>query len=376
MSRVLTIVGASARAAAFSAVRAGFSVYAADMFADADLRRVCQAIQVEQYPAGLAAALIGSHPGGWMYTGALENCPVKIDEWSRIRRLLGNSGDVLRQVRQPQVVADALRHEGLPCPEVAFDANALRGSGKWLRKPFSSAGGRHVSRWDPSTSEGFGSSDYYFQQFIEGLACSAVFVAARGKAVLLGITRQLIGAAWTGAQDFQYGGSIGPLATSPHVAQRFAEIGSALARQFHLVGLFGVDAIVNAEGVWPLEVNPRYTASIELLEWAHGIHAVEMHVAACETGELPARCAQPSPRQYGKAVLFASEPLVISANLSAMSDASQDEAWPAWADIPAAGTAIEAGGPILTILAEAADERIVLEKLRAQSAAIRSILAG
>ncbi len=375
MSRILTIVGVSARAAACSAVRAGFSVHAADLFADADLRHLCDTIQVRDYPAGLADALTGPHSGGWMYTGALENYPALVDAWARVRPLRGNSGEVLRQVRNPQIVADALRCSSLPCPAVAFDAGSLHGDGSWLRKPLSSGGGLHIVHWDPHADFGPGSSNDYFQQFIEGLACSAVYVAARGEAVLLGITRQLIGVAWTGAPHFQYCGSIGPLAAQPDVARQFAEIGSALARQFNLVGLFGVDAVVNSQGVWPVEVNPRYTASVELLEWAYGIHAVEMHVSACESGNLPTPCVQASQCQCGKAILFASAAFVVTANLGSSIRQAASAAWPAVADIPVPGTTIEAGLPIVTVLAEAADEQAVFDTLRAQSARLRSILA-
>jgi hypothetical protein len=50
MGRSLTIVGASARAAAFSAARAGFEPYAIDHFADRDLAELCPAVRVERYP--------------------------------------------------------------------------------------------------------------------------------------------------------------------------------------------------------------------------------------------------------------------------------------------------------------------------------------
>ena len=51
----LLIVGASARAAAWSARRAGFDVVAADLFADTDLQQLAKTIQVEprEYPQAL-----------------------------------------------------------------------------------------------------------------------------------------------------------------------------------------------------------------------------------------------------------------------------------------------------------------------------------
>ena len=60
MQKFLTIVGSSARAAASSAVRAGFFVRAGDLFADADLAQVAEATRVADYPAGLGQVIMGS----------------------------------------------------------------------------------------------------------------------------------------------------------------------------------------------------------------------------------------------------------------------------------------------------------------------------
>jgi uncharacterized protein len=375
VGQVLTIVGGSVRAAASSALRAGFSVHAADRFGDADLRRICSAAGVDDYPAGLAEVLRGSQSGGWLYTGALENYPALVDTLARIRPLWGNPAEVLRRVRHPQRVADALGGRGLPCPAVTFDARCLPRDGSWLRKSLRSTGGAQVSRFDQSTSVGGAAAeDYYFQQFVEGAACSAVYVGAGRKAALLGVTRQLIGAPWTGAGGFQYCGSVGPLALSGDVTEHFVQIGDVLAHEFELVGLFGVDAIINAQGVWPVEVNPRYTASVEVLERAVGLRAMELHVAACQAAELTASHAIFTRLRCGKAILFATSRLEIDADLDVPANQAETSPWPALADIPARGTTIEPGWPILTVLCEAPSEREVIDALRQQTVDVGSAL--
>ncbi|MBI3838218.1 MAG: ATP-grasp domain-containing protein [Planctomycetia bacterium] len=350
-----------------------------------------------------------------MYTGALENYPSLVDGLAKIRPLLGNGADVLRRVRQPAQVANALRAAGLFCPAFAFDSDlrvdtpslsgasvATTGSpgvpsstggpatrdtghvgpirplvrdGSWLRKSLRSAGGAQVTAWDRHAKPGPPGGDFYFQQRIDGLACSAVYVAAGGDAVLLGITRQLIGVAWTGANGFRYCGSIGPLALAAGVETSFAKIGGVLARAFHLVGLFGVDAIVNEQGVWPVEVNPRYTASTELLEWAAGLHAIDVHLTACEEGRVPSVAIQPQQRLFGKAILFASEQFVVSAELCSFLLKRHDQRPPAMADIPVVGTTIEAGWPIVTVFAAAADEHDVLRQLHQHAVEVRSLIS-
>lgn len=71
------LLGASTRAAAVSARRAGWTPWCADLFADADLQRIAafRKVALETYPRGLLDALADAPPGPVVYTGALENWP-------------------------------------------------------------------------------------------------------------------------------------------------------------------------------------------------------------------------------------------------------------------------------------------------------------
>src|SRR5262245_57175411 len=113
MTEPLIILGASARAAAQSAARGGFAPYAADLFADDDLRACCPAVQVADYPRGLKAAAREFPPGPWMYTGGFENHPALVERIAQERPLLGNAGAALRSVRNPLQLAAALREAEL-----------------------------------------------------------------------------------------------------------------------------------------------------------------------------------------------------------------------------------------------------------------------
>ena len=123
-------------------------------------------------------------------------------------------------------------------------------------------------------------SSRYFQEQIEGLPASAVYIGTRDGAICLGVTRQLLGLSWCGADRatdrFRYCGSIGPLKVSPSLARQFEELGTAIARSFALIGLFGVDAIIRDDEIWTIEMNPRYTASIEILERASAMRRCDL----------------------------------------------------------------------------------------------------
>src|SRR5262249_36054714 len=198
----------------------------------------------------------GPH-GPWMHTGALENRPGLVKKIASRRHLWGNSAEVLRQVRSPLTVFKVLNEAGIPCPKVG-PANRA-GRIRWLRKPKAGGGGKGIT-WGAGQDL---SRRHYLQEYIEGESCAALFVASQSRASLLGVTRQLVGQAWLHAGPFQYCGSIGPLTLDPSMEHAWLRLGNALAAGFQLQGLFGVDCIVRDQIPWPVEVNPRYTASVE-----------------------------------------------------------------------------------------------------------------
>src|SRR5262245_37896608 len=106
----LLLIGASVRAAAGSALRAGLRPWCADLFADADLAAVCPVQRLPgDYPRGFIALAKSAPPGPWLYTGGLENWPDVVAAIASERTLWGNDADVLQRVRDPALVAAWLR---------------------------------------------------------------------------------------------------------------------------------------------------------------------------------------------------------------------------------------------------------------------------
>lgn len=359
-SSSLTIVGGSARAAAQSAVRAGFSPFAGDIFGDEDLRHLCPTTRVAPFPAGLLKVCAGPQPGDWIYTGALENHPGLIRRMSQIRPLLGNGAEVVRRVRDPFTLTAALAEAGFPTLSISRTAEGLPRDGRWLRKPIRSAGGAEISRWDANSAD-TRSAKYYFQEFATGDACGAVFVGGTTDASLLGVTRQLPNR----GDSFLYHGSIGPIDLSPEIQRQFEQLGAFLAKEFQLVGLFGVDVVLRDDTIWPLEVNPRYTASVEVLERSLNLPAIAWHVAGCRKQPLPHFDRTTATATVGKQILYAPSELTLPVELLRfVANENSKNSWPTYCDLPAAGSLIPAGWPILTVLASAVDQSAVLESLR------------
>jgi predicted ATP-grasp superfamily ATP-dependent carboligase len=385
-----------------SAQRAGFSPWAADLFADQDLQAICPAIRVHPYPNGIKAALESAPSGPWMYTGALENHPYLIDRLAAIRPLYGISGESLRAVRDPLRLSAALRAAGYNSPRCSLSQDGLPTDGSWLVKPIASAGGNDICLWrgdirccgSQPENTAAGRRYYYYQERIEGLPASGIYVAVEGRAVFLGATRQLLGLSWCfGGEEpdngFRYCGSVGPLACSPAQMKEFRAIGPALVNAFGLQGLFGVDMVLNGDAIWPIEINPRYTASVEILERLGGFSAVGWHVAACEgPNRQPVRAFSPTSafrtwktndgagRIAAKAELYAPRDIVINDEfLTWARRQNHEQAWPNVADISASGTAICRGHPIVTVFADGATEAIVMQRLMDRAAEAYSVLA-
>lgn len=339
MEEALILIGASVRAAAFSALRAGYRPWCADLFGDVDLRQRCpvETIAAARYPEGVLELLDRAPPGPIVYTGALENAPALLAELQERRALWGNGPEVVSRVRRPEYVETLLRRAGLPVPATVPGA-----TGRWLLKPRAGAAGVGIRFWDGQRVQ---SPRHYFQEFIDGESGAALFVGAR----FLGASRQLIGMDWLHAGPFRYCGSVGPWGLSASACATLAEIGRVLASA-GLRGLYGVDFVLRDDVPFPVEVNPRYTASVEVLEYATGVEAMSLHCDDFRPSQRRARAAgSDGSASVAKAVYFAPWTFPFP-SAGPWLDRLDDP--PAFADIPAPGEVIERGHPVLTLFAD------------------------
>lgn len=354
----LVIFGASTRAAAFSAIRAGFDPICGDMFADADLREFATVLDVPHYPHKLVEAIQHLSPLPWIYTGALENSSHEVDRVSERHRLWGNSLKSLHRCRNPWVCRDVLWQAGLPALSVISTPPSPEMRGNWVMKPFRSAAGRAITVWNADKQRL--DEPHYFQQAASGVPIAAAFLASSDSAILLGISQQLIGRVELKAPEFGYCGSIFPWRDgTSELEDVIRQIGSVLSRECGLRGLFGIDFISDGQTAWMTEVNPRYTASMELIEYQRQIPLLAYHRQACE-GTLaipPLDYTSPAngERYCGKIVLYADR-AARAPDLSAWIPRSITLSdLPELADIPLAGTDIFPGQPVFTCLGKGDD---------------------
>jgi uncharacterized protein len=344
----LLILGASTRAAAFSALRAGLRPTCIDLFADADLASTCPTTRIDpaDYPEGLARIVADLPPMPWLYTGALENHPGLVDQISARHRLVGNAGENLRAVRDPIALAQAFRDAGLQAPRVQLDPEGLPIDGSWLRKPLESGGGRGILPWFGQRTAHRRS--VYFQERVEGIPLAAIFVGDGNQARCRGISRQYLGKG-RGGNRFAYRGSLAPWPVSPDVSARIERLGEVVGARFGLSGLFGIDLILKDGHPWSVEVNPRYTASVEVLEWALGRSLLAEHLSVFGL-EVDKGSQRVGNRSFAaKAIVYADRECRWASESPIQ--AIDPDTFPEVADIPRPGTPFRAGEPVLTVFA-------------------------
>jgi uncharacterized protein len=375
----ILLVGVSARGLAESAVNSGYSVMALDAFGDLDLQGFCEShallrdFGIPYNAASLFQASRRLRFDAAVYTSNLENYPQVVQRFARHHDLLGNPADTLRRVRDSAMLYHLLGGAGFEVPETIFHVNGRRATPerRWLNKPIRSGGGHRITfaRAGGSPKRGF-----ILQEYIAGLPCSASFVANGQQAVLLGMSEQLIGLTEFGSQGFHYCGNLAPLAAvedsqqGPGILDQVRQIAGLLTRTFGLVGVNGFDFILQDGRVFLTEVNPRYSASMELIEKACSLPIFDLHVRAVTHGTLPEidvasfSNAHP-PRFYGKAILFA-EKEVLTPDTHRWLQAGIR-------DVPHPAERIRPGKPVCTLFAQGSTREDCFSHLAANVQAIK-----
>lgn len=274
---------------------------------------------------------------------------------------------------------------------------------KWLRKKLGSSGGFGVEVASQESFDNTNKDDFYFQNRISGTSFSALFVSSLDQTTsILGVTEQLVGQKKFGAQPFRYSGSIGPLPNllTTRQLESTVRLAKYLASEFGIVGVWGADFILNEKGIWPIDINPRITASAELYEAAMraetefaSVIALHVDSFASDTKlcEAPGKACSPSQSFKpltatsieGKAILFndSERGYEITPNHADAMIAIHDvgffgSAKPGFslADIPNPGVTIQPGYPICTLRSRAGSRDEVESTLDDHAARIFDLL--
>ena len=372
----VVLVGVSTRALAESAVRAGYSCVSVDAFGDLDQKHRLPNLGIrrdlgERYTAARAVQVARRLTAGpAAYVGNLENHPRAVQRLAAGRRLLGNAPATLIRARTPETLVEAAG--GLARVPTTLRRDRVAGADpgrRWLRKPARGGGGSGVSAWRPG--EPLGRREIV-QERMDGTTGSILFLAGPHGSVLLGLSEILSGASAPAAPGYRYGGSLYPLEppreeTGSALRSLAQTLAASLTDRLGLRGINGADFVLRDGCIHLLEVNPRCTASAELVERATGLSIFAAHVAACGGERVPPPIDPVG--SWGKAIVYADADVVVG-DTSRWLDREDRR------DIPFPGERIARGQPVCTVFARGRDRQECLAGLERAVAEVRRELSA
>ena len=376
----LIALGMNTRPVVESLVRAGYSVAAADVFGDEDLRGAAELVVALSDDEGAfdfdAVRLVELANGLAKMTGCTTFFPTSgFDRCPKV--LAGLKGEVLgtpsEAMREAKDVS-ALKTLGVPLPRSVLvqdkhqieDAVERVGFPCVIKPPVGSAGlgVRLVQHPDElptpedESASGFPEEGILVQEHVPGAPLSASFLADGRRALLVGTNRQLLGESWLGVDGYQFCGCLSPVPEQVH--DELVALGSMLTAHLGLLGSFGIDFAVRDGSVVVFEVNPRTQSTLDTLDRALDVSIGRLHVEACR-GRLPDELPRTGTEVWGKAILYAR----VDGTAPELSDVS---------DRPAPGTPLEQGEPVCTVLAKGRSVDDTLARLQARANEVYRVL--
>jgi predicted ATP-grasp superfamily ATP-dependent carboligase len=370
----LILIGASVRALAFSCIRAGYQPWCIDLYADEDLAKNCPTTLItKSFPNEISDLIKTAPVAPILYTGGLENHPALLQLLSAERAILGVTGNTLTNLRNTSELYNLLKSKQINTPAIIISTNDLNKEISYLRKPKNRSGGLGIKPFDPSKQTMVEDPDFHYQEFIKGESRSAIFCFNESGFELLGTSIQSSGTQSLHADDFLYSGNMGPVKPCSSELKDLQTIGEIISSNYHPLGLLGMDYILNDSKVYPLEINPRYTASMEVLELSLGQNFITKHMQAFgfkTICEIPART---EPSVIGKAIYYAPHDVLIPEDAPWLSIESNPRLFSPFADIPKPGSAIHRGSPVVTIFAKADSLTEVKVQLKTRTSQLDSL---
>ncbi len=239
------------------------------MFADRDTSLYSRVTAFDNWPSLTIESIVSLAPSLVLPCGGMEN---QTHLWSQIENrheILGPKVSQLSKLRDPFWLSERLKElaGALFVPELRTQFSPECFDGSWLIKNRSSTGGLHTRLLSPDNTT-LHDGDY-LQRRIEGQERSVVIecgsdISSRILFVSKPIDRSK--AVLEAPLTFKYQGNIGPASLDAEHARAIQDSLSVLVSQLGFIGLLQIDLMIADGRVAILEINPRWTASMEIAE--------------------------------------------------------------------------------------------------------------
>lgn len=340
--KLLLVVAQSGRMLAQSAAREGYPVRVADCFGDVDTLNVADRY-LKLPPANKAnlhkwlqaiIRLSDDQPCCLIFGTGIESFYPLLAELPPHINYIGSSLSSIEQISTPTKWIGLLENLGLPYPPTRF-TKVQSFEEKWLAKSVGAWGGSHIIAADSTTQN----NDVYFQQQIEGISASVLFLANGNDFRVLLFNRQFpVNPAIADYSLQAIGNGLLLNEQQQHIIQDALQ---KLTKHLGLSGLISLDFMVDAAGeILLLEINPRPTASCQLLAKDSPIITWQLMGSTGQSPKIPTELVSCKRLLW---FCFAPHKITIPAEFD----------WPDYCfDRPAAGSIIEAGDILCSLLLE------------------------
>ena len=234
---------------------------------------------------------------------------------------------------------------------------------KYIIKPVKGSGGYDINLLNnDSTIQLNDNENYILQEYIDGINLSSSILASKDRKKTIMNSRLLTENDFKNNNSYIYIGNILPLTKESSLSnignideinKQMIETSQNLAYKFDLIGSNGVDYILNENGLYVIEVNPRIQGTFECVEKSLQINMLDAHIKSCmnESVKIP------------KAKYYSYKKIIYSPCRNKYSKIDLDNIY----DLPHIGTITEKSEPLLTIIDKDTDFKKLYEKVENSS---------
>ena len=238
---------------------------------------------------------------------------------------------------------------------------------KFILKPVQGSGGYNINILNDDTDIQFNSNEFMLQEYVPGISLSSSVLACKNDAKTIMNSRLLTMHDFEKNNSFLYMGNILPLTEKSIMAEvkdideinkEMIESSENLTRKFNLIGSNGVDYILNENGLYVIEINPRIQGTFECVEKSLGINMLDAHIKACKGNliEIP------------KAKYYSYKKIIYSPTRMKYEKIDLDNIY----DLPHIGSITEKSEPLLTIIDKDKNFEKLCKKVESASEKINS----
>ena len=240
----------------------------------------------------------------------------------------------------------------------AIEIDANHPEIQFILKPAQGSGGYGVNLLDDDTCIDFNDTEFIMQEYVTGTSLSSSVLSDGNETKTITNSRLLSLNDFGEKNSFIYAGNILPLTDKSLMADikdienlnsEMNKTSEMLIDEFKLIGSNGVDYILNENGLYVIEINPRLQGTFECVERALGINMLEAHINACR-GNLP---------EIPDAKRYAYKRIIYSPTRMKYAPLDLDNIY----DLPHVGSITEIDEPLLTIIDSDGDFERLYEKV-------------